>query len=312
VSAADARTVVLTGATGSLGRQAAVALGRAGGGRHLVVTGRDAAAAEKVAAVVQAESGAPVTGLPLDLTRLTDVRAFAKSVEAADLPPLEAIVCGAGIQIVTGLTLTEDGFETTFAVNHLAHFLLVRLLLPQLSGAGRIVFVSSDTHDPKRLTGMPSPAYTDGRTLAHPQGPKVNTAAAGRRRYTTSKLCNVYATYELARRLEAAGSAVTSNAFDPGMMPGTGLAREYTGIQAFGWNKLMPALTAVPFLNVHTPAESGAALAGLVTDPALAATSGRYFEVGHEAKSSVDSYDTARAAELWATSCELVGVEPEL
>jgi short chain dehydrogenase len=77
----------------------------------------------------------------------------------ADLPPLAGIVCNAGIQIITAPTQTADGFETTFGVNHLAHYLLVRLLLDDLDAGGNIVFVSSNTHDPEQKTGLPEPRF---------------------------------------------------------------------------------------------------------------------------------------------------------
>jgi NAD(P)-dependent dehydrogenase (short-subunit alcohol dehydrogenase family) len=103
------------------------------------------------------------------------------------------IVCNAGIQIVSGTTFTEDGFETTFAVNHLGHFLLVNLLLRNLIAPARIVVVSSDTHDPLQKTGMPAPDYENAVLPALPGKSKdsvqvVNDSTIGRQRYTTSKL----------------------------------------------------------------------------------------------------------------------------
>lgn len=289
-------TVLITGGTGSLGRETARILARAG--RTVVITGRKASA-ETAAAL-----GEHVAGLPLDLGSLADVRRFAADLLTRDLPPLHAVVCNAGIQTVSGTATTADGFEQTFGVNHLAHFLLVRELLPHLTAPGRIVFVASGTHDPAKHTGMPAPGYSDARSLAfaQPDG-KESPSLAGRRRYTTSKLCNVMTTYELARRLDTPG--ITVNAFDPGLMPGTGLARDYSPVQAFAWRYVMPALTIVPGLNINTPRRSAAALAGLVLDPALAGTTGRYFEGTREIKSSQDSYDRARSAELWETSVEL-------
>lgn len=295
-------TVLITGGTGTLGFEAAKAIGAAGD-RHMVLTGRDEAAARTAAERITAATGAPATGLALDLASLADVRRFAAELPTRRLPPLESIVCNAGIQVVRGISFTADGFETTFAVNHLAHFLLVNLLLPELTDAGRIVLVASDTHDPKRLTGMPAPSDPNGASLARP--PRTDTESAttaGRRRYTTSKLCNVLTAYELARRFDR----VRVNAFDPGLMPGTGLAREYGRVQAFGWRYLLPALTVLPGLNAHTPRRSAAALARLVTDPEFAATTGKYFSAGRETRSSEQSYDRAAAAELWSSSEKLL------
>ena len=243
-----------------------------------------------------ARLGGCATGLPLDLSSLAEVRRFAH-----DLPPLHAVVCNAGIQTVSGTVLTKDGIEQTFGVNHLAHFLLVQQILPHMATPGRVVFVASDTHDPSKHTGMPAPVYTNAHSLAYPgEDGSENPRLIGQRRYTTSKLCNVLAAYEFARRVPA--ETATVHAFDPGLMPGTGLARDYHGVQAFFWHYVLPTLTVLPGLNIHTPRQSGAALARLVLDPELAGTTGRYFSGRREIRSSEESYDVNKAADLWRTS----------
>ncbi|MEU8895865.1 SDR family NAD(P)-dependent oxidoreductase [Nocardia sp. NPDC048505] len=296
----EQRTVLITGGTGSLGYRAAEAVLAGDPDLHVLLTGRNA---DRIRTATTA-LGNRATGLRLDLSSLDDVRRFARELPMHDLPPLHAIVCNAGIQIVTGTTLTTDGIETTFAVNHLGHFLLIRELLPSLRAPARIILVASDTHDPAKPTGMPAPRYRTADELAHP-GPAGadKPGPTGRRRYTTAKLCNVLTAYELARQLD--GGAITVNAFDPGLMPGTGLGRDYGGIQALAWRRLLPALTAVPGLNVHTPRRSGRALARLVLDPALAGVTGKYFSGRRMIPSSTDSYDVAKARDLWATSCAL-------
>jgi hypothetical protein len=95
------------------------------------------------------------------------------------------------------------------------------------------------------------------------------------------------------------------NAFDPGLMPGTGLARDYGRVQAFVGNRVMPALIVVPGLNIHTSRHSGAALARLVLDDELQGTTGRYFEGRKEIRSSADSYDREKQRDLWDTSVDL-------
>lgn len=280
------KRALITGGTGSLGFQAAKAI--IAGGWDVVITGRDA--------VADAATRLGAVGLPLDLGSLEQVRRFAREV-----PVPHAIVCNAGIQNVSGTVLTEDGIEQTFGVNHLAHFLLVRELLPRMAPGARVIFVASDTHDPAKPTGMPAPVYTDARSLAYPAEESGSTV--GRRRYTTAKLCNVLATYEFARRVPTA----TFMAFDPGLMPGTGLARDYRGVQAFAWRYLLPALTVVPGLNIHTPRKSGEALARLVLEPEL---TGGYYSGRRAIRSSKDSYDLAKAADLWDTSVELTADIP--
>jgi NAD(P)-dependent dehydrogenase (short-subunit alcohol dehydrogenase family) len=305
-----ARLALITGGTGSLGYRTAELLARARW--TVIITGRAALGTTAAAQRIAAGTGAEVIGLPLDLTSLDQVRRFAADLAGRGLPALDAIVCNAGIQIVSGDSRTRDGLETTFVVNHLAQFLLVRLLLPSMSQAGRIVLVASGTHDPARHTGMPAPRYTQARALAYPEpAGRDDAALVGRRRYTTSKLCNVLTAYELSRRLaagELGSPGVTVNAFDPGLMPGTGLARDYSGFQAFAWRYLLPALTGLPGLNVHTPRRSARALARLITDPELEGVSGQYFSGFHRTRSSTESYDRSMAAQLWAASAELAGL----
>jgi NAD(P)-dependent dehydrogenase (short-subunit alcohol dehydrogenase family) len=286
------RTVLITGGTGSLGFHAAQAI-LADGGWEAVITGR-AAVADAAARL-----GDLAAGRHLDLGSLAEVRRFAR-----ELPPLDAVICNAGLMTVSGTELTDDGIEQTFGVNHLAHFLLVREVLPNMPAPGRVVFVSSATHDPAQRTGFPAPGYTTARRLAHPSDAGAeHPMRVGRHRYAASKLCNVLAAYEFARRVPA--EVATFNAFDPGQMPGTGLARDHHGFRAFAWHRIMPALTLVPGINRHTPKQSGSALARLVLDPRLAATTGRYFNGERQVRSSAESYDAGKAADLWETSIAL-------
>jgi NAD(P)-dependent dehydrogenase (short-subunit alcohol dehydrogenase family) len=143
-----------------------------------------------------------------------------------------------------------------------------------------------------------------------------NPGLVGRRRYTTSKLCNVLCAYEMDRRLRAASArkpdrAITVNAFDPGLMPGTGLARDYGLVARLAWKTLGPLARLVlrPFrVNIHRPDESGSALARLVLDPDLEKVSGRYFEGLKEIRSSAESYDEVKAAALWEQSAQLMAI----
>ncbi len=164
--------------------------------------------------------------LPLDLASQASIREFAEAYRNAGLPPLKGIICNAGMQNVAAPTKTIEGYELTFAVNHLGHYLLTRLLLDDMEQDGRITFVSSGTHDPAERLPVPSAVYEDAETLAHDF---ESSQKAGLRRYATSKLCNIYCTYELSRRLSASGdprlASIKVNAIDPGLMPATGLTR---------------------------------------------------------------------------------------
>jgi NAD(P)-dependent dehydrogenase (short-subunit alcohol dehydrogenase family) len=261
------RTVIVTGGTSGLGRECARSLA-ADPGIHVVITGRDLARTQAAAADIGARP------MVLDLASLASVRTFTEELVGAGLPPLRALVCNAGLQF-TRRAFTEDKVEATFGINHLGHLALVEGLVPFLNAPGRIVFVSSGTHDPAKRTGMPHPLEASAYQLAYPPTGAGGDSPGkdGRRRYATSKLANVRAAYALASHLE--GRGITVNAFDPGLMPGTGLARDAGPLLRALFATVARGLVVLP--GVNTPARSGAVLAGLVTNPDLGTTTGTYF-----------------------------------
>lgn len=298
----NTRTAIITGANAGLGLECARALLAEDPSWHVVFAVRDIRrGADAVARIGQPQR---CTVLELDLASLKSVRAFAGKLRAASLPPVHAVVCNAGLQVVSGTELTADGVEMTFGVNHLGHFALVRELLDVLAHPARIVVVASGTHDPAKFTGMPSPKYTTAEQLAHPD---QSESPDGRRRYTTSKLCNVLYAYELDRRLDGGAEGVTVNAFDPGLMPGSGLARDYSRMGQLAWRYVFPLLRVLP--NVNSTRTSGARLAALVWDPRFDGVTGTYFEGKRPIKSSTDSYDREIALDLWDTSERLLTLQ---
>ncbi len=306
------QTVVITGGNSGLGYECAKAIAKAGGWHVILACRNPMSAAQAAQKITDAAGSREVEAMQLDLAALGSVRRFAAEYAARERAPLKALVLNAGVQIVSGVNYTVDGIETTFAVNHLAHFLLANLMLPRLVPPARIVFVSSGTHDPDQRTGMPKPQFRDAHALAKGENEvasgKESVGTAGRRAYTNSKLCNVLCAYEMARRLQAKSDGerppITVNAFDPGLMP-TNLVREYPRVIRALSAILIPALTLV-MKNAHSAAESGRALARLVIDPQLEGVTGKYFEGLKEIPSSKDSYDVGKAAELWETSAGLV------
>ena len=303
------QTAIITGGNRGLGFECARALA---GSKdwHIVIACRDLQEGQLAVNRLRGSGGSQqIEVRELNLASLKSINAFADDIQKGDLPPLGALVCNAGLQVVSGTQRTQDGFEVTFGVNHLGHYLLVNRLLNNMAPPARIIFVSSGTHDPAMKTGMGDPEYTNARLLAFPnERAGDDPLQVGRKRYTTSKLANVFCTYELARRLEAEGrSGITVNAFDPGMMPGTGLARDYNPFMRLAWKYLLPALTY--FGNgARRVEDSGMALARLVLDPELAGITGKYFSGMDMIPSSEESYDKTKAAELWETSAALVGL----
>ncbi|GAC1398380.1 MAG: protochlorophyllide reductase [Mycobacterium sp.] len=295
----NTRSIVITGANAGLGLACARAILANDDTWHVVLAVRDTTRG----ADAVADLGAPerCTVMACDLASLRSVNAFTTAFPHAGLPPLRAVVCNAGLQVVSGIQMTGDGVETTFGVNHLGHFALIDGLLEHLSQPARIVLVASGTHDPKKFTGMPKATYTSAEALAHPHpGEPVD----GRRRYTTSKLCNVLYTYELDRRLGHGDRGITVNAFDPGLMPSSGLSRDYSPAQKVLWRLVTPVLRVLP--NVNSVAASGVRLSALAIAPRFDNVTGEYFEGGKPIRSSEDSYDTAKALDLWETSERLV------
>jgi protochlorophyllide reductase len=291
-SATLPKTAVITGATRGLGLHAAETIAATDGWTPVLAV-RDLAAGRDVAART---AGAVVE---LDLADLDSVRRAAARLVAGHTP-IDALVLNAGLQVTRADRATADGFELTFGVNHLGHFLLTRLLLDAgvLAPGGRIVVVASGTHfgTLRKAGGYPAPRWRDPRELARPDG------GSGQVAYSTSKLANVLFALEAARRLPD----LTVDVFDPGLMPDTGLARDYPARAQAVYARLAPLLHRLPF--AERPQDAGRRLARVATDPALAGATGRYFEGERVIEPSPSARDPRLAAELWAASEELVGL----
>ena len=197
---------------------------------------------------------------------------------------------------------TTDGFEQTFGVNHLGAFALTMQLLPSMKNDGHITFTSSETHDPALKTPIEPPIYTSAQELAYPKETSEKRNLVGQRRYSTSKLCNIMTTYELQERLKH--TKIMVNAYDPGLTPGTGLARTYTPVMRFLWKNVFPVLTLFKS-NIHTPAQAGKNLANLAYSEKYKDLKEIYFSDGKVVKTSVDSYNRSFQKDLWNGSLDL-------
>lgn len=240
----------------------------------------------------------------LDLGSLANVRAFANEWANSSLPPIQSMVFNAALQFPGEVEYTEDGYEKTFAVCHMGHALLFSLLRPHFVETIRIVNVASGVHDPAVRSGLPPPLYNTAEELAHP--PAASAKRAGRARYSDAKLANVLYTYALDKRfatLNKSGSKHwTTTAFDPGLMPGTGLARDAGAVARFLWLNVLPRILPILRLvipNTHTPQDSGASSARLAIGKDLEGVSGVYFERRKKIKSSEESYHEKKQEDLW-------------
>jgi len=275
------RTVLVTGGSGGIGR--ATALGLAAMGAHLAICGRDRERTQGAAGEIRAAGGGRVEVFVADLSSQSQVRRLAGEVFQR-CSRIEVLVNNVGGYWDTR-HVTADGLERTFALNHLAPFLLTNLLWDRLtqSAPARVVTVSSNAQAQGRI---------DFDDL---QGER---SYSGARAYSQSKLANVLFTYELARRLPA--SSVTANALHPGLTRTAFGAEDPAGVQ----RRLVPLLR--PFMQA--PAQGAATSIHLASAPELAQVTGRYFANRKPKRSSKASYDQAAAARLWQVSADLVGL----
>src|SRR5450432_481111 len=271
------RTFIVTGANSGIGRITAMAL--AGRGAQVFLGCRSVDKGESVAAPLRA-GGAKVEVLALDLADLASVRDAAAAFLARDLP-LHGLINNAGLAGTRALT--RDGFELTFGVNHLGHFLLTRLVEARLraSAPARVVNVASEAHRSAKgidFTVLREPARSPGAL----------------REYSVSKLANVLFTRELARRW--AGSGVTAYALHPGVVA--------TGI----WRRVPGPLRWLITRFMISPEKGAGTTIFCATAPELAGVSGRYYERQRESTPSAVAQDDALAAHLWDESEKLVGL----
>ena len=297
-SSMDGKVCLVTGATSGIGRATAHSL--AARGARVVIVGRSPEkTAAVVAAIQQATGNQAVEGLLADLSSQRQVRALAAQVrQDGRYPQIDVLVNNAG-GVFAARQETEDGLEMTFAVNHLAYFLLTNLLLDNVQaaarahGEARIVNVSSRAH--QRVPGLD---FDDLQSKRHYQMFPV---------YGASKLANLLFNSELARRLAETGSRVTTNAMHPGLV--------HTG---FGSNNRRWYMRlAYVFLNRvgRTPEQGADTVIYLATAPELAGVTGQYFyERQPLAPSAAARYPEA-ARRLWQVSEQLTGWtvrEPQL
>jgi retinol dehydrogenase-14 len=273
------RTVLITGGTGGIGKATAVGLARMGA--DVAIIGRDPARAEAAAAEIRCTGRGRVDVFVADLSSQSEVRRVAHEV-LVRLPRIDVLVNNAG-GYWNSRHVTADGLEHTFALNHLAPFLLTDLLLDRLGqgGSGRVVTVSSNAQALGRI------AFDDL------QGEQ---SYSGARAYNQSKLANVLFTNELARRLR--GTGVTANALHPGVV-----STEFGGEDPGPAQRLL-----VPLLRplMRSAAQGAATSIRVAASPDLAGVSGAYFVGGRAKRSSRRSCDESVAARLWQVSAELV------
>jgi NAD(P)-dependent dehydrogenase (short-subunit alcohol dehydrogenase family) len=276
------KTVVITGATSGIGEVAALALAKMGA--RIVVVARSKARGEETLARFRGSAPAIAHALYVgDLLRLSEMKRLAAEIAAAEAR-VDVLINNAGAMFGSR-KLTEDGLERTFALNHMAYFVLTAGLRERLKAApaARIVNTASDAHR--------------GSTLNLDQ---IQSASGfgGMKAYSHSKLCNILFTRELARRLR--GSAVTTNCLHPGFVA-TRFGDESGG--------LISGVIGFAKLFAISPAQGADTIVHLGSAPEVAETSGEYFYRRRPATPTAAARDDRAALALWQRSAALAGIE---
>ena len=275
------KVVVITGATSGIGQVAAERL--AAMGARVVLVARDPARAEStLTRLRERASGATHTVHYADLSRLREMKRVAVEIAAAE-PRIDVLINNAGA-LFGHRQVTEDGLEMTFAVNHMAYFVLTHGLRERLlaSMPSRVVNTSSNAHKRSPL---------DFGDLQSEHG------YSGFMVYSRSKLCNILFTRELARRLT--GTRVTANCLHPGFVD-----------TRFGDHSggLFSQLIRVGKLAALSPQQGAETLVYLASSPEAADVSGKYFYQCRPATPTVEAQNDAAASRLWSESARLAGI----
>lgn len=305
--------ILITGGSSGLGFAAARRVATRTEGRVLI-TATALDRAEAAAAAIRRSSGNDrVTGLAVDLTEPESITAGADSVREAlgGTELLQAVALNAGVQVVSGLQRTAEGHERTMALNHFGHVRLLAALWSLLDRPARLVFTGSATHDPDdplaRAFGFRGSSFTSLREWADDSAdPERPTRGQGLDRYANAKLANIMTATALAQRYPA--SELEVFALDPGLMPGTGLARDRTPLERVAWRSLMRWLApALP--RTSTAERSGRMLADLLTDSRYAGRTGEYLDYNDEpARSSATARDPEAAQRMLDETLTFLGV----
>ena len=223
---------------------------------------------------------------------------------------IDVLALNAGVQVVRGDASSADGLELSFAVNFLAHFLIVERLKHLLSPGSRIVFTSSEVHDPNVfcLMGIGRATWQDPLVLADAQRSQDHIASLvdrGEARYCASKLISLMYMRHLARALPEVGVL----AFNPSVVPGTDIGRDRNWLQQLGWKYVMPLLTPV-LPGARSLKKSASDLLWLLTEADARSLSGQYIDGRTAQSGSEESRDAAKIARVVEVAHMLLATVP--
>jgi len=267
------KTIVITGGTSGIGEVAAIQL--AAQGARIVLVARDG---ERVRETMGKLSGSGHGSVIADLSRISEMKRAAGEIAGE----VDVLVNNAGALFNTR-QVTQDGLEKTFAVNHMAYFVVTNLLLPRLKAGARIVSTASDAHKGARLD------FDDLQSQKRYSGFSV---------YGRSKLCNILFNRELARRIE--GTGVTANCLHPGFVA-TRFGDQSGGI-------FQTAIKIAKPIGAISPEEGARTIVHLASSPEVEGKSGGYYYKNRLATPTKEAQNDADAKRLWEISAALSGV----
>ncbi|PMR74005.1 SDR family NAD(P)-dependent oxidoreductase [Billgrantia endophytica] len=255
--------------------------------------------------------------LPLQLASLESVGDFCRQVlDRCSGSGIDLLVLNAGGNFA--LEKTEDGFESNFAVNHLAHYLIIRKLWSALTPGARIVLTTSGIHDPEEGAAVPAPKHADAHRLAYPEtdpGRDENVSTAAGRSYAAAKLCNLLTAQALSRDPSVRAKHIRVLAYSPGPTPGTGLLGGRGRVIGLAFKYVLP-LVARFSPALHTPKLAGSTLAEVALGEIEPPVDQVYVllkkgKVTFPAP-SVLARDEVAIARMWSDSAKMLGLHEEI
>ena len=285
------KTIILTGASNGLGFETVKKIAKNFSNYRIILACRNLVKANAKKEEIEKETqNKNLIVMEIDTSSLESVKNFVENYKKSSYGKIYSLICNAGVGGNAPGERTKDGYDLIFATNHLGHFLLVNLLLPLMEENGRILVVSSDMHNPPKQF-HPNFEWPGAEKLAKPD----EELAKSNIRYSYSKLCNLYFTYELIKK--NSDKKLLINAYNPGFIPETGLSGP----------KKIPQ-QAVQFVKDNFPERMGdlekssQALCDLITMENLQ-ENGRFFNISTKfIETSELSHNEKNAKELWDLS----------
>jgi len=284
------KTIIITGASNGLGLETVKKIAKNFKNYRIIMACRNISKANSVKnEIIKDSQNTNLIVMEIDTSSLESVKNFVLNYKKSSYGKIYALICNAGIGGSSN-GISKDGFDLIFATNHLGHFLLVNSLLSEMEENGKIIIVSSDMHDPPKHL-VPNFSWIGTENIAKPNENLVKSNV----RYSLSKLCNLYFTYELKKRLK--DKKIFINAFNPGFMPETGLKGNFKFTPEFIKNIAEKCPERMGDLD-----KSSQALCDIITMENLK-NNGEFFDRNTKTiKTSELSYNEDNAKELWEKS----------